>query len=140
MLQKILQLHPSVKLTALRQEVLEIIIAAKTPITAYEILRILRQTRSNAEPPTVYRVIDYFMQQHVIHRIECKNQYMLCTMNNHEHESNPTIIMVCKKCKKADEINAATLTKQLQELTQRNGFIIDNPTLEISGVCKACTT
>jgi Fe2+ or Zn2+ uptake regulation protein len=49
------------KMTALRQDLLEIFLKTKKPISAYDALDLLKHKRPNAKPPTVYRVIEYFV-------------------------------------------------------------------------------
>src|SRR5579862_8652027 len=66
----------NIKLTPLRVDVFNLICKSKQPITAYELLRQLRQTRSNAEPPTVYRVLEFLQSANLIHRIETSNAYI----------------------------------------------------------------
>ena len=46
------------RLTEIRLQVLELIAAAEKPVKAYDLLDQLKDDRSNAAPPTVYRALD----------------------------------------------------------------------------------
>ena len=46
------------QLTELRRLVLGLILAAAAPLTAYQLLDRLKQTRQRAAPPTIYRALD----------------------------------------------------------------------------------
>ena len=58
------------RLTPLRQDILDILRANNKPLGAYEILEKLKHKRPNAEPPTVYRVLDFLIDSKCVHRIE----------------------------------------------------------------------
>ena len=61
-----------VRLTALRRRVLELVWAGHKPLGAYEILDILKGERQGAAPPTVYRTLDFLLQQGLVHRDQRK--------------------------------------------------------------------
>jgi len=58
------------KLTDLRRDVLGLILEAPGPTGAYDLLERLRARRGGAAPPTVYRALDFLLEQRLIHRIE----------------------------------------------------------------------
>lgn len=137
--EQLLLADDTLKLTALRKAVLAIFIHAKKPLAAYEVLHQLKKKRDNAQPPTVYRVIEYFIEKHIIHRIDTENKYMLCTQIAHEHAKGHTLLLICTQCHTALEINDPGLTKALTPLAKQNHFIIDNAFIEVKGICQCCT-
>src|SRR5436190_23974973 len=90
------------KLTSLRKSVLFILWNAGKPLKAYEILDNLLLIKQNSKPPTVYRVLDYFVDYGVVHKIESIQSYTLC----HEPEKHlpSEILMVCNDCHQVNEI------------------------------------
>ncbi|HXD37644.1 MAG TPA: transcriptional repressor, partial [Rhodanobacter sp.] len=50
------------RLTPLRKEVLELIASEHKPIKAYDLLALLREKHGNAAPPTVYRALDFLLE------------------------------------------------------------------------------
>ena len=66
------------RLTKLRCRVLELVWNSHAPIGAYDVLRRLSQEHQSAAPPTVYRALDFLLEQGLIHRIESLNAYIGC--------------------------------------------------------------
>jgi Fur family zinc uptake transcriptional regulator len=124
-----------IKLTPLRADVFNLICKSKQPITAYELLRQLRLTRDNAEPPTVYRVLDFLLKANFIHRIETSNAYMACI---HPDETHHSQILLCTSCGDAVEIDSAALMPVLQRSAKKHEFLIANELIEIRGKCINC--
>ena len=56
--------------TELRRSVLNLILEADGPLTAYQLLDRLKETRKSAVPPTIYRALDFLIEQGLIHKIE----------------------------------------------------------------------
>lgn len=128
----------SVKLTELRKDVLKIIIEYKKPISAAEILQTLKKRRESAEPPTVYRVIEYLLNNHVVHKIASENKYVLCSQLSTVTTNQHGFIFICKKCLKSTEITHEHFTTLLKQLAEDHDFLIHSPLLEIQCICKKC--
>ena len=54
------------------------ILDAASPTGAYELLDRLRETRRGAAPPTVYRTLDFLLEQGLIHRVERLSAFVGC--------------------------------------------------------------
>ncbi len=50
----------------------------KFAISAYDLLDLLREIEPQAKPPTVYRGLEFLMEQGFIHKIESTNSYVVC--------------------------------------------------------------
>ena len=139
MLNHLIVFNPSLKLTQLRKDVLTIIMEAKKPISATNILRELKKNRGNAEPPTAYRVIEYLLEKGVIHKINSENKYVLCSHIAQPLKSNEHgFIFICKKCSCSKEIKDKKFRKYVHGLTESYLFLIDNSPIEINGICENC--
>ena len=55
------------RLTDLRRQVLGLILDAGGPAGAYDLLDRLRATRVGAAPPTVYRALEFLLENGLIH-------------------------------------------------------------------------
>ena len=64
---------------------LELIWKRHEPIGAYDLLDELRALNRRAAPPTIYRALEFLMDQGLVHRIESLNAYIGCTRPEHEH-------------------------------------------------------
>jgi Fur family transcriptional regulator, zinc uptake regulator len=127
-------------LTALRKDILDIFLQAQEgSLTAYQVLEQLKKNRKNAQPPTVYRVLDFLSQNCVIHRINSGNSYILCQVNGHDHNACE-IVVFCQKCHKVNEFSDAVLAALLQKLAKEHQITIDTHLVELQGLCQKCLT
>jgi Fur family zinc uptake transcriptional regulator len=127
-----------VKLTPLREDILNILLVTKYPITAYEILAKLKKVRSNAEPPTVYRVLDFLVENKIVHRIESENKYICCSHSSKGHHHS--VLFYCKDCHKTNEYIDDYVSKSIKQFSQRHEIITDDEVVELRGVCQTCIT
>lgn len=124
-----------IRLTPLRREVLALVLSAQKPIGAYELLAQLGRNGRSAAPPTVYRSLDFLMEQGFIHRLASINAYLSCCHPEHRHQS---VFLICTECQRTDELSVATLAQPLQALTTQKQFKVQQSLIEISGLCRDC--
>ena len=67
-----------IRLTPIRQRVLELVWQNHEPVKAYDILDKLKQAKSSSAPPTVYRALDFLQDEGLVHKIESLNAYVGC--------------------------------------------------------------
>jgi Fur family transcriptional regulator, zinc uptake regulator len=127
------------RLTANRRDVLALVLAAEGPITAYALLDRLKQSRSGAVPPTVYRALDFLMEQGLVHKIERLNAYVGCVeAPSHAHD-HPVQFLICRGCGGVTEVEDDGIAAALARAAERSGFSPARATVEVEGTCDACT-
>lgn len=57
------------RLTPLRERVLRLVAQAELPVKAYDLMDQLRDDRGPAAPPTVYRALDFLLENGFIHKL-----------------------------------------------------------------------
>ena len=124
-----------VRLTPLRQRVLELIWQSHKPSGAYELLDVIKLEHESAAPPTVYRALDFLKEHGLVHRIESLNAYVGCNYPNHAHDS---IILVCDGCGSASEIEDETVTGSIKTFATDLGFKLSSQSVEAAGLCPSC--
>jgi len=123
-------------LTELRRAVLELILAARGPLTAYQLLDQLKATRKSAVPPTVYRALDFLAENRLIHRIERLNAFIPCAETGHAHEDAQ--FLICRSCGAVTEMDDHEVSHALAAAAARHGFRPAHAIVELDGVCAAC--
>ena len=68
----------------MRRQVLEALLASHKPLGAYEIMDRLGSKRRPA-PISVYRALDFWRENGLVHRIESRNSFVACV---HSHAGN----------------------------------------------------
>jgi Fur family zinc uptake transcriptional regulator len=126
------------QLTALRQEVLSLILRAEAPLTAYQLLDQLKEIRKTAMPPTVYRTLDFLIENRLIHRIERLNAFVSCTETEHNHSHRDAQFLICTKCGSVTEIEDHAITHALAKAAAARGFRPSHAIVELDGICGAC--
>ncbi|MCG7954901.1 MAG: transcriptional repressor [Candidatus Thiodiazotropha taylori] len=123
------------RLTKLRHQVLELIWANHQPVGAYELLDQLTHEGRKAAPPTVYRALDFLMENGLVHRISSRNAYVGCSNAGHEHTAQ---FLICESCGQVAELDNAQIGSVIAKGANQLGFTVAQWTLEISGTCDQC--
>ena len=123
------------RLTPLRLRVLELIAAAEKPVKAYDLLDQLKDDRSNAAPPTVYRALDFLIENGFIHKLQSINAYVSC---HHPSVVHQVPFLICDVCESATEICDERVAGLLNDQAKTFGFKPRAQTLEVHGICKRC--
>ncbi len=125
-----------VRLTTQRRRVLEIVWKSHKPVGAYEVLDLLcEQNGKRPAPMTVYRALDFLIEQGLVHRLARLNAYIGSTSLNDDHNS---YFFVCDDCGQAAEVADDDVEKAISEKANRIGFIVNLNTVEVSGRCSQC--
>ncbi len=123
------------RLTELRRRVLELVWSGHAPQGAYDILDALGQTRGRVAPPTVYRALDFLQAQGLIHRIESLNAFIGCPAPERRHSGH---FFICRRCRTAAELDARAIDRAIDREAGRLGFVIEQRTVELLGLCAPC--
>lgn len=125
-----------VRFTALRKRVLELVWASHKPLGAYDILDTLaREDGRRAAPPTVYRALDFLLEQGLVHRIASLNAFIGCPSPEHSHQGQ---FLICRSCHVTTELDRAAIRQAIAESADAAGFWIEGETVEITGLCAQC--
>ncbi len=129
------------QLTELRSKVLGLVLESKKPTGAYDLLDQLRALHKGAAPPTVYRALDFLLEQGLIHKIERLSAFIGCV---HRHEADhdhhhAAQFLICTRCGKVTELEDARIDRILIEATHENGFRLTNSIVEAEGLCAICS-
>ncbi len=130
-------------LTELRRRVLGLILDAAAPTGAYDLLDRLRQTRRGAAPPTVYRALDFLLEQGLIHRVERLSAFVGCvagcTAGPHDAEhTHAAQFLICRACGRVIELQSQAVSSALARVAKQAGFSVGTATIEAEGMCSGC--
>ncbi|MGD0762975.1 MAG: Fur family transcriptional regulator [Roseiarcus sp.] len=124
------------QLTALRRRVLSILSRSPAPLRAYAIIdEMARLEGRPIAPPTVYRTLEFFLDNGFVHKIESRNAYAPCERFGHAHQG---VLLLCEKCGRSDEIEDAAVARLLATTAARAGFAPHRQMVELEGLCRAC--
>lgn len=125
-----------VRLTRIRRTVLEALCASPRPLGAYELADLLASNARRMAPITVYRALDFLIEQGLAHRLASRNAY-ISTVNS-DGGRDTVAYLICENCGEVDEASSAAFTGALSDLMLRAGFDARAEVLEVAGRCCHC--
>jgi Fur family zinc uptake transcriptional regulator len=141
------------RLTPMRRQVLEVLATSHNPLGAYEIMDRLAgsgprgsarvsargSARGDARGPapiTVYRALDFLMENGLVHRIASRNAFLACV---HNHASGAVVaFLICEHCGAVGEAPAGAIGDTVAAAAKRAGFVPKMSVIEITGLCSHC--
>lgn len=126
----------NVRLTPQRLEVLRLMASQHGAISAYDLLDLLKESEPQAKPPTIYRALDFLLEQGFIHKVESANSYVVC---HHLGEpSHTSALFICHRCGQVTEQATQDIQTHLEKLAQQASFTLQHCVVEVHGLCSAC--
>lgn len=124
------------RLTPQRLTIFQLMLQQEGAISAYELLERLQQTEPNAKPPTIYRALEFLLEQGLIHRVESTNSYIVCY--HFTEIGHASTLFICDQCHQVTEQTTGQITTVLTQLAQQQGFHIHHSIIEVHGHCAGC--
>lgn len=133
-----------VRLTELRRQVLGLVLDSDRPAGAYDLLEKLRPHHRGAAPPTVYRALDFLLEQGLIHKVERLSAFVGCLHGVEEHDDDEVHhhaaqFLICRRCGQVTELNDREIGRALLRAARGWGFALSQSTVEAEGICEACS-
>src|ERR1700682_5683324 len=124
------------KFTPIRRQVLQALLSSHRPLGAYEVIDELAKSMPRPAPITVYRALDFLMENGLVHRIESRNAFLACA---HDHDATSMVaFLICERCGSVGEIPAAPVAQTLNAAARALGFAPKLSVVEIAGTCAHC--
>jgi Fur family zinc uptake transcriptional regulator len=124
-----------VRFTKLREHVFALIWQSHKPITAYQLLDQIKDGDFSATPPTVYRTLDFLLEQGLIHRINSLNAFIGCCQPGNRHTGT---FIICEECEQAEEVTNEDINKVIKSVSAQHHFEMKRYVTEIYGLCPQC--
>ena len=133
-------LQQGIRFTKRRKQVLSVLIEADVALSAYEIAEVCNAGSNSTMPAmSVYRILDLFQEQNLIHKLDIANKYICCAHISCSHEHDNSQFLICGSCRHVEEICLSDDAVQaLQAAASAAGFKAISPQLEIKGRCSRC--
>ncbi|MCY1391360.1 Zinc uptake regulation protein [compost metagenome] len=93
------------------------------------------QDGRRAAPPTVYRALDFLLENGLVHRIASLNAFIGCNHPAHAHQGQ---FLICRACHVAIELEQKSISGAIIESAQDVGFSVEGQTVEVVGLCSSC--
>ena len=119
--------------TPQRMTIVDALDSSGKNLSAYELLDLLNAKGQLFNISTIYRVLDFWIEMGVVHKIDSSNTYLICndTHTNHFH-----VLLQCSNCKSVEE--SCQISAQLSMPGSNKFSIKDGQVIEFLGVCNNC--
>lgn len=124
------------KLTELRRDILELLLTAAKPLSAYKLLeRYEKSYGRKLGPPTMYRALDFLMEFGLVSRIESRNAFVPCAQPGSPRHG---VFFVCNQCSTSVEVENRSVEELIESNASHLGFRISRRVMELEGTCVDC--
>ncbi len=124
------------RLTPVRRKVLELIWESHRAVKAYDLLERIRPFEFAAKPATVYRALEFLLENGLIHRVESLNAFIGCVCSETRHDQ---LLLICNRCNEVEERPAPEVMAALAGEIRSAGFTVHRKAIEVHGLCRQCT-
>lgn len=126
-----------VRMTPIRHDVLSALYTTHRPLGAYDIAEIMgREAQRRVAPITIYRALEFLLEQGFIHKLETRNAFIACP---HVHSPGELVVfLICEQCGGVDEASSPVFSGALAKMLGEAGFTPRNEVVEIAGICAHC--
>jgi Fur family transcriptional regulator, zinc uptake regulator len=125
------------RFTTQRRKVLEALLASHVPASAYDVIDRIAESGKRLAPISVYRALDFLVENGFAHRIESKSAYVACDRGD-ECTPEATLFLICDNCGAAGEAPSEELGRLVSDETKSRAFMPRLRVLEIRGLCARC--
>lgn len=122
--------------TDMRAQIFDAVSAIGKPASAYEIADIVSRARGRrVAPNSVYRILDLFVANNLVRRVESANAFVA---NSHPGCWHDCIFLICDHCGAAVHVDDDALSSGVRAAAEKIGFAAERPVIEVRGKCAAC--
>lgn len=120
----------------MRAQVFAAIANLDKPTSAYDIAdRVSKARGRRVAPNSVYRILDLFVANNLVRRIESANAFIA---NSHPGCFHDCIFMICDSCGTTLHVDDDGLAKNVRATAAAAGFAAKRPVIEVRGQCGDC--
>lgn len=132
--------HSGGRLTEKRKRILELLLLAQSPLSAYEVTDAYNRASETSMPTmSVYRILDFLEAELLVHKLTSANKYVACSHIACDHAHEVPQFLICGKCQNVKEIAISkTIINELDIQVANAGYKLMNSQLELQCLCEHC--
>ena len=119
--------------TPQRMTIIDALDSSGKNLSAYELLDLLNNKGQLFNISTIYRVLNFWIEMGVVHKIDSSNTYLIC---NDKHTNHFHVLLQCSNCKSVEE--SCQISTQFSSPESSKFSIKDGQVIEFLGLCNNC--
>jgi Fur family transcriptional regulator, ferric uptake regulator len=120
--------------TKTKQAVAAVFRNSKTPLKLTEVYRLVKLIHPQIAYSTVYRIVQMFEKEKLLISVDWRERASRYEWAKHAHHHH----LLCSSCGEVKDIDDATLNFNVSAVTEKTGFVINEHSIELFGLCKPC--
>ncbi|WP_022705208.1 Fur family transcriptional regulator [Pseudorhodobacter ferrugineus] len=123
------------RLTPVRRQTLQILLAEHRALGAYEVLDKLAEAGFGKQPPVAYRALEFLVEHGLAHKVRRLNAFAACM---HPETDHAPVFLICRGCNALAETAAEPVRAALDAAAHAAGFTVERTSIEALGLCPKC--
>mgnify|MGYP003739343175 CR=1 FL=1 len=120
----------------MRAAIFDAISQQEKPASAYDIADLVSAQRGKrVAPNSVYRILDLFVANNIVRRVESANAFIA---NSHPGCLHDCIFLICDSCGHTTHIDNDRIAGDVRAAASASGFAPARPVIEVRGKCADC--
>ena len=119
--------------TPQRMTIIDALDSSGKNLSAYELLDLLNNKAQLFNISTIYRVLNFWIEMGIVHKIDSSNTYLIC---NDKHTNHFHVLLQCSNCKSVEE--SCQISTQFSSPESSKFSIKDGQVIEFLGLCNNC--
>ena len=119
--------------TPQRMTIIDALDSSGKNLSAYELLDLLNDKGQLFNISTIYRVLNFWIEMGIVHKIDSSNTYLIC---NDKHTNHFHVLLQCSNCKSVEE--SCQISTQFSSPESSKFSIKDGQVIEFLGLCNNC--
>lgn len=125
--------NKGLRVTPARLAVLNVLTDTHKPLDIASIWELTSRRRVDADQATIYRIIENFIQNDLISRLQFQEKKFFYEAKREEHHH-----VICKNCGKIEDFSKCNIKRLEREICDEIGFRVESHSLEFYGICRDC--
>ena len=128
------------RLTPKRIQILSTLLFANKAISAYELIDLYESRFEKTIPAmSVYRILAYLEDMHLVHKIKIANKYVACTNISGNGDHVLSQFLFCEQCQSVEQTPVPiSIYNALLDRVKQSGYQLCSEQLELSCLCNNC--
>ncbi len=123
--------------TDMRAAIFDAIAHTTQPTSAYDLAEAVSRHRGKrVAPNSVYRILDLFVANNLVRRVESTNAFIA---NSHPGCLHDCIFLICDSCGQTTHLDDDRVAGTVRAAATDSGFAPARPVIEVRGTCAECS-
>ncbi len=131
------------RLTEKRKLILSGLVKSEQALSAYELIDYIKEELGETiSAMTMYRILEFLEDEHLIHKLNLSNKYIACShvVCNHKPDEVP-LFLICNECNNVQETSIMrSMMNTLKKSIEDSRCKLVSSQLEVFCLCESCAS